>query len=196
MNTILRPALVLFLLLSVLCGVVYPLAVTGIGQVAFSRQVGGSLMSQDDQPGSTVIGSGLIGQAFTSPKYFWGRPSSTSPMPNNAASSSGSNLGPFNPALIDAVKGRIDALRAADPQNKAAIPVDLVTASASGLDPDISVGAAYYQVTRVASERKLDPARVRAMVDRLKTDQQFGFLGEPSVNVLLLNSALDRTSIK
>ena len=196
MNTILRPALVLFLLLSVICGAAYPLVVTGIGQVAFPNQAGGSLMSQGDQPGSTVIGSRLIGQAFTSPKYFWGRPSATSPMPNNAASSGGSNLGAFNPALIDAVKGRIEALKAADPQNKAAIPVDLVTASASGLDPDISVAAAYYQVIRVATERKLDPTRVRALVDRLKTDQQFGFLGEPSVNVLLLNSALDRAPIK
>lgn len=196
MNTILRPTLVLFLLLTVLCGVLYPLAVTGIGQVAFPDQVNGSLMKQDDKQGAAVIGSRLIGQAFTSPKYFWSRPSATSPMPNNAGSSSGSNLGAFNPALIDAIKGRIDTLKAADPQNKAAIPVDLVTASASGLDPEISVAAAYYQIDRVARERKLDKDQVRAMVDRLKTDQQFGFLGEPSVNVLALNSALDRAQTK
>ena len=196
MNTILRPALVLFLLLTVLCGIVYPLAITGIGQVAFPHQVNGSLMQLDDNPNSAVIGSRLIGQAFTSPKYFWSRPSATSPMPNNAASSSGSNLGPLNPAFIDAVKGRIDTLKAADPQNMAAIPVDLVTASASGLDPEISVAAAYYQIDRVARERKLDKTQVRAMVDQLKTDQQFGFLGEPSVNVLALNSALDRVQTK
>ena len=194
MNTVLRPALVLFLLLSVVCGVVYPLVITGIGQVAFSNQVSGSLMLQDDKPSSAAIGSRLIGQAFSSPKYFWSRPSATSPMPNNATSSSGSNLSALNPALIDAVKGRIEALKNADPQNKAAIPVDLVTASASGLDPEISVAAAYYQVERVARARKLDAAQVRAMVDRFKTGQQFGFLGEPSVNVLALNSALDRAS--
>ncbi len=196
MNTILRPALVLFLLLTVLCGVVYPLAITGIGQVAFPDQVNGSLVKHDDKPGAAIIGSRLIGQAFTSPKYFWSRPSATSPMPNNAGSSSGSNLGAFNPALIDAIKGRIDTLKAADPKNKAAIPVDLVTASASGLDPEISVAAAYYQIDRVARERKLDKDQVRAMVDRLKTDQQFGFLGEPSVNVLALNRALDRAQTK
>ena len=192
MKPILRPALVLFVLLTVLCGVIYPLAITGIGQVAFPHQVNGSLMLQDNQPGSAVIGSRLIGQAFTAPKYFWSRPSATSPMPNNAASSGGSNMGALNPALIDAVKGRIDTLKAADPQNRAAIPVDLVTASASGLDPEISVAAAYYQVERVARERKLDKNQVRAIVDRLKTKQQFGFLGEPSVNVLALNKTLDR----
>ena len=196
MNTILRPALVLFLLLTVLCGVVYPLAITGIGQVAFPHQVSGSLMQKDDRPGATPIGSRLIGQAFTSPKYFWSRPSATSPMPNNAGSSSGSNLGAFNPALIDAVKGRIEALKAADPQNKAPIPVDLVTASASGLDPEISVAAAYYQIDRVARARNLNIDQVRAMVDQLKSDRQFGFLGEPSVNVLVLNTALDRTQPK
>lgn len=196
MNTIFRPALVIFLLLSVICGVVYPLAVTGIGQVAFPRQVSGSLMLQDDKPGAKPIGSRLIGQAFTSPKYFWSRPSATSPMPNNAASSSGSNLSAFNPALIDAVKGRIDTLKAADPQNKAPIPVDLVTASASGLDPEISVAAAYYQIDRVARERTLTKDQVRALVDQVKTDRQFGFLGEPRVNVLALNSALDRDQTK
>lgn len=196
MNTILRPALVMFLLLSVLCCVVYPLAITGVGKLVFPDQAGGSLLLQNDNPAETPIGSRLIGQAFTSPKYFWGRPSATSPMPNNAASSSGSNLGPANPALIDAVKGRIDNLKVADPGNKAAIPVDLVTASASGLDPEISVAAAYYQMGRVARERKLSAEQVRAMVNRVKTDQTLGFLGEPSVNVLALNVALDRAQSK
>ena len=196
MNTILRPALVLFLLLTVLCGVVYPLAITGIGEVVFPHQVGGSLILLDDKPSAKPIGSRLIGQAFTSAKYFWSRPSATSTMPDNGASSGGSNLGAFNPALIDAVKGRIDTLKAADPENRAAIPVDLVTASASGLDPEISVAAAYYQINRIARERKLDRGQVRAMVDRLKTDRQFGFLGEPSVNVLALNSALDLAQTK
>ena len=191
MNTVLRPALVLFLLLSVICCGLYPLAVTGIGKVAFADQVAGSLMPSE-KAGGSPMGSRLIGQAFSSPKYFWSRPSATSPMANNATSSSGSNLGAMNPALIDAVKGRIDALKAADPQNKLAIPVDLVTASASGLDPDISVAAAYYQVARVAQVRHLSTDQVRALVDMVKTDRQFGFLGEPSVNVLALNRALDK----
>ena len=191
MNTVLRPALVLFLLLSLICCGLYPLAVTGIGKAAFADQVTGSLILSE-KAGRSPMGSRLIGQAFSSPKYFWSRPSATSPMPNNAASSSGSNLGAMNPALIDAVKGRIDALKAADPQNKLAIPVDLVTASASGLDPDISGAAAYYQIARVAQLRHLSTDQVRDLVDMVKTDRQFGFLGEPRVNVLALNRALDK----
>ena len=188
MNTILRPALVMFAALTLICGVLYPYAVTGIGQVAFASQAEGSLVSSKDRP----VGSFLIGQAFSSPKYFWSRPSATSPMPNNATASSGSNQGPLNPALTDSVKGRIDALKAADPDNKASIPVDLVTASASGLDPDISVAAAYYQVGRIARERKLPTAAVTSLIDQYKQAQYLGFFGEPRVNVLALNLALDQ----
>ncbi len=188
MKTILRPALVLFAILTLICGVLYPYAIAGIGQVAFAHQAEGSLVSRDGQP----VGSSLIGQAFSSPKYFWGRPSATSPMPNNATASSGSNQGPLNPALIDAVKGRIDALKAADPTNAAPVPVDLVTASASGLDPEISVAAAYYQVGRIARERQLPVDEVRGMIDRNKESQYLGFFGEPRVNVLALNLALDQ----
>jgi K+-transporting ATPase ATPase C chain len=187
MNAILRPALVVFLALSVLVGVAYPLAVTGLAQLLFPRQANGSLILLDGK----TVGSSLIGQSFTSPKYFWGRPSATSPMPNNAASSGGSNLGPTNPALIDAVKGRVEALKSADPGNTARIPVDLVTTSASGLDPDISVAAAYYQIPRIARERNLSPDAVRSLVDRLRESPYLGFLGEPRVNVLALNLALD-----
>jgi K+-transporting ATPase ATPase C chain len=188
MKTILRPAIVLFVVLTLLCGVLYPYAIAGIGQLAFAGQAEGSLVLRDGKP----VGSMLIGQAFSSPKYFWGRPSATGPMPSNATSSSGSNQGPLNPALIDAVKGRIDALKAADPDNKAPIPVDLVTASASGLDPDISVAAAYYQASRIARERKMAVDEVRSIVDRHKEPQYFGFFGEPRVNVLALNLALDQ----
>lgn len=188
MKSILRPALTLFVALTLICGLLYPFAVTGIGQVAFASQAGGSLVSRDGQP----VGSSLIGQAFTSPKYFWGRPSATSPMANNATASSGSNQGPLNPALVDAVKGRIDALKAADKTNTAPIPVDLVTASASGLDPEISVAAAYYQVDRIARERKMTVDEVRGIIDRRKEFQFFGFFGEPRVNVLALNLALDQ----
>ncbi len=188
MKSILRPAIVLFAALTVICCVVYPYAVTGIGQVAFAHQAEGSIVSRNGQP----VGSILIGQAFSSPKYFWGRPSATSPMPNNAASSGGSNLGPTNPALIDAVKGRADALKAADPGNTTPIPVDLVTASASGLDPDISIAAAYYQAPRVARERKLSVENVRSLIDRQRQSQYFGFFGEPRVNVLALNLTLDQ----
>lgn len=188
MNTILRPALVLFAALTLICGVLYPYAVAGIGQVAFASQTEGSIVSSKGQS----VGSSLIGQAFSSPKYFWGRPSATSPMPNNATASSGSNQGPLNPALVDAVKGRIDALKAADPANKAPIPVDLVTASASGLDPEISVAAAYYQVGRIARERKVPVDDVRSIIDQRKESQYFGFFGEPRVNVLILNLALDQ----
>lgn len=187
MKIILRPALVVFIALSILVGIAYPLAVTGIAQVLFPRQAAGSLVTVDGK----TVGSSLIGQSFTSPRYFWGRPSATSPMPDNAASSGGSNQGPTNPALIDAVKGRVEALKSADPRNTAPIPVDLVTASASGIDPDISVAAAYYQAPRVARERGLPPDAVTALVDRHRESPYLGFLGEPRVNVLALNLALD-----
>jgi potassium-transporting ATPase KdpC subunit len=190
MKSIFRPAIVLFAALTVICCVVYPYAVTGIGQVAFAHEAEGSLVSRNGQ----AVGSILIGQAFSSPKYFWGRPSATSPMPNNAASSGGSNLGPTNPALIDAVKGRVDALKAADPGNTALIPVDLVTASASGLDPDISIAAAYYQAPRIARERQLPVESVRSLIEQQRQSQYFGFFGEPRVNVLALNLALDQPS--
>jgi potassium-transporting ATPase KdpC subunit len=188
MKTILRPALVLFIMLTLLCGVVYPYVITGIGKVAFPYQAEGSLVSRNGQ----LTGSILIGQAFSAPNYFWGRPSATSPMPNNATASGGANQGPLNPALIDAVKGRIDALKAADPGNKAAIPVDLVTASASGLDPEISVAAAYYQAGRIARTRQLTLEEVRNLIDQRKEVQYFGFFGEPRINVLALNLALDQ----
>ena len=187
MSSILRPALVVFSTLSVACCVAYPLAVTGIGQAVFPSQAGGSMVEVKGKP----VGSRLIGQAFSAPRYFWGRPSATSPMPNNATGSSGSNLGPLNPAFTDAVKGRIDALRAADPGNTAPVPVDLVTASASGLDPEISVAAALYQVGRVAAARHLSAEQVRQLVETNKMDRVAGFFGEPRVNVLALNLALD-----
>lgn len=188
MTSILRPAIVLFAALSVLCGVLYPLAITAIGQLAFATQVQGSILMRDGKP----VGSTLIGQAFSSPGYFWSRPSATTPMPNNALASGGANLGPTNPALIDAVKARTDVLRAADPGNAAPIPVDLVSASASGLDPDISLAGAYYQAARVARVRKLRVEQVRAVIDGLAQQPRFGFLGEARVNVLLLNLELDR----
>jgi K+-transporting ATPase ATPase C chain len=188
MNSIFRPAVVLFIALSLICGVLYPYAITGVAQLAFADQAAGSLVSRDGAP----VGSTLIGQAFSSPNYFWGRPSATTPMPNNAGSSGGSNLGPTNPAQIDAVKGRVDALKAADPGNAAPIPVDLVTASGSGLDPDISIAAAYYQAPRVARERKLAVDAVRTLIDKRGNSQYFGFFGEPRVNVLMLNLALDQ----
>lgn len=188
MNSVLRPAFVLFVALTFICGVLYPFAITGIGQIFFADKASGSLVLRDGQP----VGSTLIGQSFSSPEYFWGRPSATSPMPNNAASSGGSNLGPTNPAQIDAIQGRIDALRIADPGNTARLPVDLVTASASGLDPEISLAAAYYQAGRIAQERKLTIEEVRGMIDRHSESQYFGFFGEPRVNVLALNLALDQ----
>ncbi|MDD2814551.1 MAG: potassium-transporting ATPase subunit KdpC [Thiotrichaceae bacterium] len=188
MNSIFRPALVLFVALSVICGVFYPALITGIGQAAFASQAQGSLVSANGK----IVGSSLIGQAFSSPQYFWGRPSATSPMPNNAAASSGSNQGSLNPALIDAVKARIDALKAADPENTAAIPVDLVTASASGLDPEISAAAAYYQANRIARARHLSLEQVKKLITTQEKPQYFGFLGETRVNVLALNLALDQ----
>ena len=183
----LRPALSMLLVLTLLTGVVYPLTVTGLAQVVFSQQANGSLIVRDGK----VIGSELIGQYFDDPKYFWGRPSATSPFPYNAAASSGSNLGPTNPALIEAVKMRVAALRAADPDNEAPVPVDLVTASGSGLDPHITPAAALYQVHRVARLRGLMENQVKDLVGRSTEDRQFGFLGEPRVNVLKLNLALD-----
>ena len=187
MAKLIRSAIVMLLLMTVLTGVAYPLVVTGLAQELFPSQANGSLIVKDGKP----IGSTLIGQSYDDPKYFWGRPSATSPQPNNGTSSSGSNLGPTNPALTDAVKQRIDALHAADPGNTAAVPVDLVTASGSGLDPEISPAAAAYQVSRVAKVRGLSESQVRAMVSMATTGRQFGMLGEPRVNVLQLNLALD-----
>ena len=188
-NTLFRPALVLFVLLSLLTGIAYPYAITGIAALVFPREAAGSLVERDGK----VVGSLLIGQSFSDPKYFWSRPSATSPMADNAVASSGSNLGPTNPALIDAVKGRVAALRSADPGNAAPVPVDLVTASASGLDPEISRAGAEYQAARVARVRGLPVERVRALVAEHSRGQWLGFLGEPRVNVLALNLALDAT---
>src|SRR5438309_7439581 len=166
-----RPAIVSLILLSVVTGLVYPVVVTAIAQIVFPHQANGSLIVKDGK----VVGSALIGQPFDDPKYFWGRPSATSPFGYNAASSSGSNLSPTNPALVKSVQERVDALRAADPGNTAPMPVDLVTASASGLDPHISPAAALYQVNRVAKARKLDPAVVRDLVGRHTEGRQLGF---------------------
>ena len=187
MGAHIRPALVLLIVLSVLTGLVYPVVVTGIAQLVFPRQANGSLIVRDGK----VVGSALIGQPFDDPKYFWGRPSATSPFGYNAAASSGSNLSPTNPALVKAVQERVDALRAADPGNDAAVPVDLVTASGSGLDPHISPAAALYQVTRVAKARTLEPQAVRQLVEQHTEGRFLGILGEPRVNVLNVNLALD-----
>jgi K+-transporting ATPase ATPase C chain len=187
MKNLLRPAISLFVLLTVVTGLAYPAVVTAVARVVFPDQASGSLVRRD----GAVVGSTLIGQTFTDPKHFWGRPSATSPMPTNAANSGGSNQGPLNPALVDAVKGRVEALRAADPGNGAPIPVDLVTASGSGLDPHISVAAAEYQVARVARARGVAPDVVRAAVARHTEGRQLGFLGEPTVNVLAHNLDLD-----
>lgn len=187
MKTLFRPALMLLVIMAVLTGILYPLAVTGIAQLFFPYQANGSLITQNGQ----VAGSELIGQPFDAPSYFWGRPSATSPYPYNASSSSGSNLGPSNPALADLVKTRVADLKAADPTNTQPIPVDLVTASGSGLDPNISVAAALYQVSRVARVRGLSETTVLALVNQYTTGRQLGFLGEPRVNVLELNLALD-----
>ncbi|MBI4808647.1 MAG: potassium-transporting ATPase subunit KdpC [Nitrosomonadales bacterium] len=182
-----RPAVVSFLLLTLLTGIAYPLLVTGISQATMSAKANGSLIVKDGKP----VGSSLIGQSFSDPKYFWGRPSATGPVANNAAASSGSNLGPTNPALLDAVKGRVQALRDADPGNTQPVPVDLVTASASGLDPHISPAAAEYQLARVARLRGLMPEAIHKLVAEHTEGRQFGILGEPRVNVLELNLALD-----
>ena len=191
MTNTFRPAVVLFSALTLLCGVLYPLAVAGIGKLAFPTQADGSIVQRNGKN----VGSALIGQSFTSPQYFWGRPSATGPMPNNAAGSSGANQGPTNTALVDAVKGRVDALKAADPTNRLPIPVDLVTASASGLDPEISVAAALYQVDRVAAARKLGHDEVAALVAAHTAPQLLGFFGEARVNVLALNLALDGEAV-
>jgi K+-transporting ATPase ATPase C chain len=183
------PALRMLVMLSVLTGVIYPYVVTGIAQLAFPRAANGSLMPGDGK----ARGSELIGQPFDDPKYFWSRPSATSPHPYNAGASSGSNQGPRNPALADAVTDRIKALRAADPDNTSPVPVDLVTASGSGLDPDISVAAADFQVPRVAKARGLPEDKVRALITENTQSRTFGILGEPRVNVLKLNLALDRS---
>ncbi len=182
-----RPTLMMLLILTVLTGLIYPLAVTGLAQLSFSDQANGSLIVRDNK----VIGSKLIGQYFDKLEYFWSRPSTTAPYPYNAAASGGSNLGPTNPALSEAVKARVAALRAADPDNHSPIPVDLVTASGSGLDPHISPVAALYQVKRVARARGLDENKVKTLVTRHTEGRQFGFLGEPRVNVLQLNLELD-----
>jgi K+-transporting ATPase ATPase C chain len=187
MSHTLRPLLVLFFILTVLTGVVYPLAVTVIGKLAFSSQASGSLIVRNNE----VVGSSLIGQSFQDPKYFWGRLSATSPMPNNATSSGGSNFGPTNPALLDAVKARIAQLKAADPENRQPVPVDLVTASGSGLDPHVSPAAALYQIDRIARARHLDPLPLRQLVMQHIESPQWGIFGESRVNVLMLNLALD-----
>ena len=182
-----RPAVVSFVLLTLLTGIAYPLVVTGIAQGLMPDQANGSLVMKDGK----LVGSSLIGQSFFDPKYFWGRPSATSPMPNNASASGGSNLGPTNPALMDAVKARVQALRDADPGNQQPVPVDLVTTSGSGLDPHISPAAAEYQLARVARVRNLNSDNLRKLVAEHTEGRQFGILGEPRVNVLELNMALD-----
>ena len=189
---LLRPALVVFIALSLLTGLLYPGVITAISQVVFQKQAGGSLIVKDGK----VVGSTLIGQPFSDPKYFWGRLSATAPMPYNAAASAGSNFGPTNPALTDAARARIDALRAADPDNKAAVPVDLVTASGSGLDPHISLAAADYQAPRVARLRGLAPETVRELIRANTESPLLAVLGDPGVNVLTLNLALDAASGK
>lgn len=189
-GSIVRPALVLFALLSAFTGLLYPAAVTGAAQALFPAQAAGSLVMRDGKP----VGSALIGQNFSDPKHFWGRPSATAPQPYNASASGGSNQGPLNPALADAVKARVEALRAADPGNTAPVPVDLVTASASGLDPDISPAAAHYQAARVARERGMAPDQVNALIVKNTQKPLWGVLGESRVNVLALNLALDASS--
>jgi potassium-transporting ATPase KdpC subunit len=190
MTSQIRPALATLAVLTVLCGAAYPALVTGVARIAFRDQASGSLVIQDGK----VRGSRLIGQAFSAPQYVWGRPSATGPMPNNAAGSSGSNQGPLNPALLDAVKARIAALRAADPDNRMPVPVDLVTASASGLDPHVSPAAALYQTGRVAKARGIGQARVEQLIRAHTEHPLLGFLGEERVNVLELNLDLDRTA--
>jgi K+-transporting ATPase ATPase C chain len=189
-GNIFRPALVLFVLLSALTGLIYPMVITGAAKAVFPSQAAGSLIVQ----GGTTVGSKLIGQNFSDPKHFWGRPSATAPQPYNASASGGSNQGPLNPALTDAVKARVEALRAADPGNTAAVPVDLVTASASGLDPDISPAAANYQAARVARARGVPVEQVSVLIAKNTQAPLWGLLGESRVNVLALNLALDASS--
>ena len=183
-----RPALSLLMVMTLLLGIVYPVLITGVARLAFPRQAEGSLIRRD----GTLIGSTLIGQSFSDPKYFWGRPSATTPQPYNGVASNGSNLGPLNPALIDGVKSNAKALRDADPDNQRPIPVDLVTASASGLDPDISPAAAQYQMARVARARGLSLPAVEALVAAHQRQRLLGLIGEPRINVLELNLALDQ----
>jgi K+-transporting ATPase ATPase C chain len=190
MKTLLRPAVSLFVLLSAVTGIAYPLLTTAVATPLFGDKAAGSLVVKDGKP----VGSKLIGQNFAAPKYFWGRPSATSPQPNNGTASGGSNLGPLNPALVDAVKGRVEALKAADPDNKQPIPADLVMASGSGLDPHISPAAALYQVARVAKARSLATEKLTALIKEHTEDRQWGLFGEPRVNVLELNLALDATA--
>jgi K+-transporting ATPase ATPase C chain len=192
MRSLIRPAIVLFLFFTVLTGFLYPLVITGIAQAAFANAASGSIVSRDGKP----IGSSLIGQNFSDPKYFWGRPSATAPQPYSGTGSTGSNLGPLNPALLDGIKGRIQALRAADPGNGAPLPVDLITASASGLDPEESLAAALYQAPRIARARGLEEKDVRRLIDAQAQGRFLGLLGEPRVNVLALNLSLDDLSHK
>ena len=187
MKTLLRPAITLFVLISVVTGIIYPLAVTGIAKTLFPSAANGSLVEKGGKP----VGSLLIGQNFTGTQYFWGRPSATSPNPNNGTASGGSNLGPLNPALADAVKARIAALKQVDPSNTKTVPIDLVTASASGLDPHISPAAAEYQVKRIAKARSLSLQKVQQLITAHTENRQWGVFGEPRVNVLALNLALD-----
>src|ERR1700730_6363559 len=187
MNTLIRPAVTLFIIMTLLTGVVYPFAVTGIAQLLFPDQAAGSLVLAGGQP----VGSRVIGQSFSDPKYFWSRPSATSPQPYNAIASSGSNQGPLNPALTDAIKTRLEALKAADPTNTLPVPVDLGTASASGLDPEISIAAAKYQAARIARVRGIAPQDVQALIDSHARGRLLSLVGEPRLNVLELNLALD-----
>jgi K+-transporting ATPase ATPase C chain len=187
MKNLFRPLIVIFAVLTAVTGLAYPAVMTAVGQAAFHDQANGSILEQNGK----VVGSKLIGQQFDAPQYFWGRLSATSPMPYNPTGSAGSNLGPTNPALTDEIKGRIDALKAAGTDMSNPVPVDLVTSSGSGLDPEISPAAAAYQIERVAKARKLAANDVQALVDRYTTGRQFGILGEPRVNVLQLNLALD-----
>jgi potassium-transporting ATPase KdpC subunit len=192
LTSMLRPTIVLFALLTVLTGFIYPLVVTALARVAFADQADGSLILRSGKP----VGSRLIGQSFSDPKHFWSRPSATSPQPYNGTASGGSNLGPLNPALTDAIKTRIQALQAADPGNKAAFPVDLVTASGSGLDPHSSVAAAQYQVARVARARGMSAEAVQGVLSAHTEGRLWGVLGEPRVNILELNLALDELAAR
>jgi len=189
MSTYLKPAFIMLLLLTLLTGVIYPAVVTVVAQLLFADQANGSLVKNDQ---GQAIGSTLIGQSFSDPKYFWGRPSATGPYPYNASASSGSNLGPTNPALSEAVAARIKALKAVDPTNKDAVPVELVTASGSGLDPHISLAAAEYQMERIAKARHIETRQLRDLVSQITESRQWQLFGEPRINVLLLNTALDK----